>query len=228
MESKTKHTKTTELLTDEYIRSLPEELRQEILFKLHPFELFHLCTALGERFKTYCAKVIWPTLLYKHHNQHASEKHANVMWLYLSLFILNNRPNEFWFYPLDEHTRERPFERGYVVFNTMGDGAPFMLLYFQDTGVSFEEGLLVWKYFHYLFSVSVFRVEDDEYDLFGRGAQTSMTLQFIEESSDMVDVIYKLFELGFAVHDENLRGKDKRYYIRSEITPGCGCSECMK
>lgn len=222
MERTFKKTMRRTLMTDDYIMSLPEEIRQKILIKLHPFEIHRMClAALNSNLKEYCQNTIWPILLKKDFPKEFKDldvnRYPNLMWVYIGLMLEHERfnraegENGYDFY-YKEDIRE-------YASITVYDRKNFeILICIEKNPNASEAEIQVLKYFQYLFSTATFTFdieEDEEYGVGGYQGNNWLIFKIVREKSNIVDLIYTLFKMEFELGDVLI--PHDNHYIRSEV-----------
>ena len=139
-----------------YLMTLPEETRQNILFKLHPFDIHRLCIASTGNLKKYCDIHVWPILLEREF-KNDYDTNDNLMWTYLSYYIMKHGIDENFDFQLisgneknnrvgDLYWELRPG----IIFRIFNDNIT-LNLYFNTSNEYKIEQALLFKTFEYIF-----------------------------------------------------------------------------
>ena len=213
--------------SEDYIMSLPEEIRQIIILKMDPFDMYRLYNASIGPFKNYCDEVGWD---FRIRNDFPSgtfvfgmTKKLNLVWTYFSLFFseLQNMDAVFTFVnnvQVDKWTM--PCIRLNPISGDEEADPNFLIVLHTSNAEQYKElNDQVWEYFKNVTRYASFTVRYNDYE--GESDRETFTLYLDLDRSLMFQTIYLLFELNFKLLDPKI--PDKKYLVNSCIS--CNSAE---
>lgn len=210
--------------SEDSIMNLPEEIRQQIVSQMDPFDMHRLYNASVGPFKNYCDEIGWSLKIrndFPRLNFVLGQR--NVVWSYFSLFFsemkYTERLSRYWdtYYSFVYGDYNFKYKRSqiYIYYEEGEDN--YIVLCMSEKPKYKKSTDKIWEYFRKILPFSDFyEIKKEETD---HDNDNDLSLRFNQETTDMFKVFYTLFEMGFKLMDTWLYEDTKnRYFISSCIS----------